>query len=85
MSRIPGWAWAVLAIILIAIVAWWLTGDKRVAGGAVAAPVAAQWLRRARRLREEADDIEDPGPALDEAEREGIDAMRNRFRSGGGL
>lgn len=85
MKRVPGWAWAVLAIILIAIVAWWLTGDKRVGAGAVAAPVAAQWLRRARRLREEADDVVGPGPALDEAEREGIDAMRNRFRNGGGL
>ena len=85
MKRIPGWAWAVLAIILIALVAWWLTGDKRVAGGAVAAPVAVQWLRRARRLREEADDICDPGPELDEAEQAGIAEAAVKWRNGGGL
>lgn len=84
MSRVPGWAWFALALLIIAAAAWWITGDPRPAGGAVAAGVAVEWARRARKLRAEAAEVDD-GPELDEAEREGIDAMRNRWTNGSGL
>lgn len=84
MRDLPPWAWLAIGVIVAALLVL-LTGHD-IAGIGGAAPVLVERrLRRARELRDEAAEVIDDGPGLDEAEREGIDEMAARWRNGGGL
>ena len=78
LDRVPVWAWLLLGIG-IAIGAWLLWRAEGAAAGSVVAPLIKRRLEHAKRLRDEADEL-DAGPSpVESARAEGEAAVDARW------